>query len=223
MPRCTATTASGRRCKLSALVDDTTCNVHFYDDMPALVPLDNISRPPVVPIEEEDYSDMPALIPIDYPVGHKYCGHSCQLLTLDCCGCNDKRIDQHAYMRYVDGVGLLPIGKREDGYCADCKKTFATTRWVTERAVRLLGTPLGDTRVYNNALGTTARALSVDLRNIVTELQSLSHDLYRFSLHASLASASATPSVSLSGPTLFTEDITATLLTTSATTTTTCT
>ena len=219
MPRCTATTVSGRRCKLSALVDETTCNVHFYADMPALVPLDQpfddySDMPALIPIDDEDYSDMPALIPIDYPIGPKHCGHSCQLLTRDCCGCYDKRIDQRAYMRYVDGVGLLPVGKREDGYCADCKKTFVTTSWITERATRLLKTPLGDTHEYNNALGATARALSVDLRNTVTELQLLSHDLYRFSLHASLASATATYATSLSGPTLFTEDITATLTTT---------
>jgi len=203
MPRCTATTASGRRCKLSAIADETTCNVHFYADMPALIPID-----------DEDYSDMPALIPIEYAVGLKHCGHSCQLTTRDCCGCSDTRPMERSYVRYVDGV-VLPVGKREDGYCPDCKTTFATTSWITERARRLLKMPLGDTRDYNNGLGTAARALSVDLRNTIAQLQSLSHELYRFGLHASLAYP--TPTVSLSGPTLFTEDITTTL---SATTTT---
>ncbi|TKX25442.1 C3HC4 zinc finger domain-containing protein 2 [Elsinoe australis] len=56
-----------------------------------------------------------------------YCDHklptSCRLTSLrNCCACADERAHSPTYTTYIDGVGLVPRGRRWDRYCWFCKE-----------------------------------------------------------------------------------------------------
>lgn len=113
MPRCSAKTLTGRRCKHSA-GESGLCFTHGPISAEATL----------APTHEEDE-------PLYSP--NKVCGHTCELHTQKCCGCLDLRPLERTYPRYVDQVGILMIGRREDDYCKLCKVTFHTPNWVTSR------------------------------------------------------------------------------------------
>lgn len=127
MPRCSATTAIGRRCKNSCLVSKDVCVVHNYYIEPT------VDMGHVVGLTTEDN------FTIDEPLysQEKICGHTCNLHTQKCCGCMDLRPMEHAYDQYIDQVGTLKVGKREDGYCSKCKITFRTESWITTRSTTM--------------------------------------------------------------------------------------
>ena len=60
------------------------------------------------------------------PFRPEHCCHklptSCRLTALPiCCACQDTRPQAASYRKYIDGVGFVPIGNRQDNYCWPCK------------------------------------------------------------------------------------------------------
>ena len=52
----------------------------------------------------------------------KLCGHSlCHLSIQECCWCSDRRPLTATYARYVDTVGMVESGRRQDHYCPPCR------------------------------------------------------------------------------------------------------
>ncbi|KAG8624556.1 hypothetical protein KVT40_007623 [Elsinoe batatas] len=59
-----------------------------------------------------------------------HCEHklptSCRLTSLrNCCACADERAHSPTYTTYIDGVGLVPRGRRWDRYCWFCKEFWS--------------------------------------------------------------------------------------------------
>ena len=56
----------------------------------------------------------------------EHCSHklptSCRLTALPiCCACQDKRPHSSSYSKYIDGVGFVLGGTRQEKYCWMCK------------------------------------------------------------------------------------------------------
>ncbi len=100
MTRCSEKTLAGKRCKNSAS-HDGKCMIHVGSWISRF--LDTKTEPDTI------------------PSGMKRCGHKCHLTTLFCCSCSDNRPLDTIYYRFVDTVGDMPTGLRDDGYCHVCK------------------------------------------------------------------------------------------------------
>ena len=60
------------------------------------------------------------------PFRLEYCCHklptSCRLTARPiCCACQDRRPHASSYRKYIDGVGFVMLGTRQDNYCWPCK------------------------------------------------------------------------------------------------------
>lgn len=162
MVRCTSTTKSGRRCKLPALVNDTVCSVHVYDDMP-----------PLVEIPQETLEAANTLVNMAVI---QTCNHDLCLLHInECCACSDTRSEDAQYVRYVDGVGDAPIGKREDEYCSNCRNAFAPENRILDRYRRFLAIEQTD---YNRSgLVFAGYLLRDELNNLINQCTEIRNSL----------------------------------------------
>ncbi len=102
MTRCTEKTLAGKRCK-NSVSHDGKCMMHVGSCISRFL--------------------KPKIISETAPAGMKECGHTCNLTTVFCCSCSDNRPLDTIYYRYVDTVGDVPTGFRDDGYCDVCHHT----------------------------------------------------------------------------------------------------
>ena len=174
MVRCKSTTKSGRRCKLPALVDDTVCSVHVYDDMPPLVEI------PQETLEAANtLVNMAATVEVHALLNTaaiQQCKHDfCLLHVNDCCGCSDTRSEDAQYMSFVEGVGEVPIGKREDEYCSNCRDAFAPENRFLDRFRRFLA--IEETDFNRSSLVYTGYLLRDELNNLINRFTEVRNSL----------------------------------------------
>ena len=173
MVRCKETTKSGRRCKLPALVNDTVCTVHACDDMPTLEEIVHDDMPALEEIVHDNVEPTNALVNLAVL---KTCTHDfCLLHVNDCCGCSDTRSDDAQYMRFVEGVGDAPIGKREDEYCSNCRHSFASENPILDRFNRFLA--IESNEMNKNGLVFTAYLLRDELNNLINRFAEIENSL----------------------------------------------
>ena len=151
MTRCKITTQTGRRCKLPCLKNKQVCTIHKD----------------VVPItDSKDVHESSNILLID---SKKACTHeSCLMNTDECCGCSDKRPFNTTYYRFVDCVGDVPIGKREDGYCSTCIRSFASENSILDRFRRFVN--IEAKNIDKSGLAYTARRLTQEVDNLIKQL-----------------------------------------------------
>ncbi|KAI4110806.1 MAG: hypothetical protein LQ339_001082 [Xanthoria mediterranea] len=66
---------------------------------------------------------------------------SCQLTAqLTCCACGDKRPQASSFSRYIDGVGFVLGGKRQERYCPNCQQFW-------DARIEVSGIPQSSTRI----------------------------------------------------------------------------
>ncbi|CAO1596765.1 hypothetical protein XANCAGTX0491_000596 [Xanthoria calcicola] len=66
---------------------------------------------------------------------------SCQLTAqLTCCACGDKRPQASSFSRYIDGVGFVLGGKRQERYCPNCQQFW-------DARIEVSGIPQSITRI----------------------------------------------------------------------------
>jgi len=188
MVRCNATTKSGRRCKLPSLANDTLCGVHVCNDMPALeeilqntithtndfvtMPvLDHPTQPPTNVLEDITQNTVSVVETTPQSCKHVFC----LLNTNECCACNDKRPHDTQYMRYIESVGDVPIGRREDEYCMNCRRAFAFEHIILDRYYQFLAIEPSD--MNRNELLLTAHLLSDELNNLINRLMQIENSL----------------------------------------------
>ena len=145
MTRCNITTQTGRRCKLPCLKTESVCWIHKD----------------IVPITD---STNALLI-----ISKKACAHkSCLMNTDECCGCSDKRPYDTIYYRFIECVGDVPIGKREDGYCSTCIRSFSSENRILDRFRRFVN--VKPKNIDKSGLSYTARRLTYELDNLIKQL-----------------------------------------------------
>jgi hypothetical protein len=104
------------------------------------------------------------------------CKHDfCLLHVNDCCGCSDTRSEDAQYMRFVEGVGDAPIGKREDEYCSNCRGAFSAENRLLDRFHQFLAIePNEDNR---SGLVFTAYLLKDELNNHINQCMKIENSL----------------------------------------------
>ena len=95
--------------------------------------------------------------------------------TIECCGCSDKRPFDTTYYRFVEFVGDVPIGKREDSYCSSCILSFASENSILDRYRRFVDVKskiIDESGIAYTASGIayTARRLTYEVDNLIKQL-----------------------------------------------------
>ena len=127
------------------------------------------------------------------------CGHSCTIGAADkCCGCADTRPRDSKYMRYVEGVGDLNVGLREDDYCSSCKGYWATAMPIHERYNCIM-----NTAVPNNvapALGAYGLEFCKEIQETIGWLVQMHNALYSRSVELSMTEETSSTDVNINSP-----------------------
>jgi hypothetical protein len=104
------------------------------------------------------------------------CKHDfCLLHVNDCCGCSDTRSEDAQYMRFVEGVGDAPIGKREDEYCSNCRRAFASENTFLDRFNRFNAIETNEDN--RSGLVFTAYLLRDELNNHINQCMKIENSL----------------------------------------------
>jgi hypothetical protein len=130
--------------------------------------------PPLVEIPQETLEAANTLVNM---AAIQQCKHDfCLLHVNDCCGCSDTRSEDAQYMRFVDGVGEAPIGKREDEYCSNCRDAFAAENRILDRFQRFLA--IEETDFNRSGLLFTSHQLRDELNNLINRCMEVGNTLH---------------------------------------------